>query len=474
MATTIDTYIDPLGIDMNDFYLMSEEERMAVYEQAIEDGVSEEELLEIMNYLNEELSVQIAELENIIDSGDSSVEEVARAEFSLEGLEAMQLIADEFSSDFGDAQTDLEAHNVETTEDYTVDAGSEVSAGEEFVIDCTGATEDTGSADWAEDEHPDWLDTDGDQVGDLDPDQYNNETGAAGSDGYADEDFNEDGVITEADMERDGTSSDTQTITITVESTDTVTVSSYDAETGTVRFAITKEDGTVYYVTIQSEAGALPNINFTSSAALHTDDYSSLDEALTGRIYTSDTGSYSLLHYIDPSAESADNDYYTLVQMSDQTDNTYTESISATDFEQGRDYEIYCNSGTSDTISLDFPDSAELDFSTDGDGNLIITATYNGQTVTVTIHGFTVNEYTEKVDQLFITGGTIDSDDYTALSSIPFDYVDSSNTSSLLAWNDADSPFYYEDESIYDYFTTGDGADSGSTEEPEAEETYDV
>jgi hypothetical protein len=434
MATEINGYIDELGMDMEEFYRLSEDERVATYENAISDMTDEEltefeaALKETMDYLYEEYAVQVAELEQIIDSGSSSTEEVTRAEIYLEEIEAMEDVAHAYSSEFGEAQSELADHNVETSTDYTVDAGSDVQSGEEFVIDCTGAVETETTADWAEDDHPDWLDTDDDGIGDTDPD--------ANDDGYADEDFNGDGIYSEADFEREDATETVQTITITVAATDTVTVSSYDSETGTVRFAITKEDGTVYYVTVKSVSGALPNIKFTNGSSLHSEDFTDLDVALVDRIYTEVSSEYSLAHYLDMDTgeDDGDVDPYTIVDLSDQEDNSYSLTISDEDIEDGREVEFYCEDGTADSIDLDFPDDAELSFAEGSDGELIITAEdASGNTMTVTIYGWQSEiEWSDSVgtetiaDSINITGGVIDQSDAEDLATIFTHWLDGS------------------------------------------------
>jgi hypothetical protein len=403
MATEINSYIDELGMDMEEFYRLSEDERVATYENAINDMTDEEltefeaALKETMDYLYEEYAVQVAELEQIIDSGSSSTEEIARAEIYLEEIEAMEDTAHEFSSEFGKAQSNLADHNVETSTDYTVDAGSDVQSGEEFVIDCTGATETETTADWAEDDHPDWLDTNDDGIGDLDPD--------ADDDGYADEDFNDDGIITESDMERDSTTDTPQTITITVEATDTVTVSSYDSETGTVRFAITKEDGTVYYVTVKSVAGALPNIKFTNGSSLHSDDFETLDSELVNRIYTDISSEYSLAHYLGME-ENEESNKYTFIDLAD-FENEYEETISTTDISGEREYyfDIPTSSSEAVNLTLNVPDDVTIDFEAGENGYLDIILTDSSGN-TVTIHVLMNDAWLN----LSINGGNLDDD----------------------------------------------------------------
>jgi hypothetical protein len=417
MANAVDTYIEPLSMDMEEFYLLSDAEREQVYESAIEDLSDEDiealrsELQEKMDYLVEEFAVQAAELEDIIDSDDSTVEERTRAGVDVEDIEEMKTVAEQFSTEFGDAQSDLAAHSVSTTSAYTVDAGSNVQNGEEFVVDCTESATVSATPDWAEDEHPDWLDTDGDGIGDTDPDED--------GDGIADEDFNGDGVISEADAMRDATAETTQVITITVEATDTVRVASYDASTGTVRFSITKEDGTVYYVTVQSGADAMPDIKFTSSAALHAEDFTDLDMELVNRIYTDVSTEYSLGHYLgmDDGSDAAEG-YYTIIDMNDQDENECDITPTDADFENGRSYEINCQSGKADDINFTFEETDEIEFSKNDDGDLVMTVTRDGNEITITIKNFSYGWASDSTtyDVLNILGGQIDENDWDALS----------------------------------------------------------
>lgn len=426
MATAVDTYIDALSMDMEEFYLLSETEREEVYETALQ-GLSDEEIEELrqelqdkMGYLVEEFSVQAAELDDIIDSRNSTTEQKTRAGIQIEDIEAMQEVAEQFSTEFGDAQTDLESHNVETTGNYTVDAGSDVQNGEEFTVDCTRSATATATADWAEDENPDWLDTDGDGMGDTDPD--------ADNDGIADADFNDDNVITEADMVRSAAAETAQMITITVNATDTVKVASYDASTGTVRFSITKEDGTVYYVTVECAADALPDIKFTSAVPLHAGDFSDLDPDLVNRIYTSASSEFSLGHYLGmDDAEETDGDYYTIVDMKDLEDNAYAVAPTAADFENGRTYEIDCQTGKADDISFTFAKTDDVDFSKNDDGDLVMTVTRDGESIVITIKNFSFGWASDSTtyDVLNIFGGTITEEDWDVLSGEFWDMNDS-------------------------------------------------
>lgn len=451
MADAVDTYIEPLNMDMEEFYLLSSTEREQVYESAIEDLSDEEieelrlELLEKMSYLVEEFAVQAAELEDIIDSDDSTVEEITRANMDIEDIEEMQTVAEQFSTEFGDAQTDLQSHNVETTSAYTVDAGSDVQNGEEFVVDCTETATISATPDWAEDEHPDWLDTNEDGIGDTDPDED--------GDGIADEDFNDDGVISEADAQRDATAETTQVITLTVEATDTVRVASYDASTGTVRFSITKEDGTVYYVTIKSVAGAIPNIKFTSSTALHSDDFVDQDSELVNRIYTNVSTEYSLGHYLGmDDSDKTDESYYTIIDLNDiQPDfGEYDLTVSGDDVANERDIEITCQTDSPDTLSFTFPDDVAVDFELTGETTLVITLTdTSGNVSTITVKNFDWDaETSTNSDLIRISGGDVDEDDKDGLMY----YRGSSWSYGSTYLTDY---IYYGDESIHDLYGGG-------------------
>lgn len=427
MAVDINTYIEPLDMTLEDLSEMDAAELEAVYETALE-GLSEadadaleDEIQASMDYLAEELAVQIAELENIIDSSDSSIEEATRSGIYLEDIELMKEIADEFSSDFGDAQADVAAHNIIATTSQIIDAGEGVQNGEEFLVDCTGAVNTSVTADWAEDEHPDWLDTDGDQKGDLDPDGVDHN-------GIADQDFNGDLIITEADLVRPGTVTQKQTITITVNPTDVVNVASYDPVTGTTRFAITTLDGITYYVTVQSAAGNFPNIKFTSSAALPSANFESLDPVLLDRIYTDMSDTFSLAHYleVDVTPNADDPYYYTGVDMSSQDDNLYEADISDADFQNGRHYEFDFQPGVTENLTLNLPENATVDFSGNGDPFIIRVTDVSGNVVTISLNGFSLSE-----DILNINGGIIDY-----MDKLDLEYIGTGDWALFMFWNE--------------------------------------
>lgn len=425
MATDINTDIDALGMTMEEFSDLSDSERQTTYANAL-SGLSDEEAAELeaelkaaMDYLYVELSVQAAELENIIDSSESSIEEATRSGIYLEDIEAMIEIADEFSTEFGDAQTEIAEHNVVTAGNHTVDAGDDVLNGEEFVIDCTGAAQTSASADWAADEHPDWLDTDGDLKGDTDPD--------ADGDGVADQDYDGDLKITELDLLRPGQASQTQTITITVDPTDVVEVASYDSETGTTRFSITTAEGVTYYVTVQSVAGFAPDVKFTSNAALPASNFDFLDPELLGRIYTDLSDEFPLAHYLGIETKDGNEPYYyTGIDMWSQDDNLHVATLSDEDFQNGRHYEFNFQSGVTENLTLNLPENATVDFSGNGDPFIIRVTDVYGNLVTISLNGFTLSD-----DILNINGGEIDY-----LDKLDLDGIGDGNWELFVFWNE--------------------------------------
>ena len=152
MFTNIDTYITSLDIHLDDYSDMDQEEFdrfvYQTYQNLVNQGFTEEGIEEFkdrvredLDSLHNELFVLQRQLEDIINSNDSTVEEKAKAELYLEGILEMLETTEwkNFNSEFGNAIVDYQAHNVQTSGgNHRFEAPSDVANGEEFLIDTTG------------------------------------------------------------------------------------------------------------------------------------------------------------------------------------------------------------------------------------------------------------------------------------------------------------------------------------------------
>lgn len=467
----VSTYIEALDMNIEDLYEMTEQERENYYEELIAN-MSDEEIEELQSELKSAFDAleyhligQQADLEYIIDSDDSTAGEIAQAEYYVDMVDGMLEICDDFSSEFADAQDSLTAHNVELTSGtYTFDAGSDVQDGEEFVIDASGTgekPETAGTDEYADDDS--WVDTDGDGYKDTQAD--------TDGDGRADVDTNGDGKITEADMLNAWETQSSATVVITLDENDTMTLSSYDSETGETKWAVTKEDGTTYYVTIKGT----PDIRLSGGfGGLSPDAVADTwSPELLHRFYENTTTSKSFGDLAGVEKPESSGDYYTVYDMSDydneDSDNPANElnlTPSDEDFENGREYTITCQEDYADYINLNFDDDVELNFSEGSDGEIVITATNsNGETVTIKIYdwqspgdlGFTSTDDASGFDIINIEGGNITQSDANAAYAISATTEDAAEdfygiyTAAAIIYHNG------EDESLYEKYKSSRG-----------------
>ena len=417
MATTIETYIDCLGIDLEDLYEMSAEERETFYKNAIRD-LSDEELQELeqaykdaLDYLADELFVYQSLLNDIISSGNSTTEEIARAERALDDIDDLFEFTEEESTNFGAAQTEVAEEYIDATNgESTTFTPTDPDNGQEYVIDAT-ATEtddDTGLGEEYDANYgvAGYVDHDGDSgTALIDADTDDN--------GYADVDTNSDGQITELDMlDADEQPSD-QYISLNVDGT--VELASYDSVTGDTRWKVTteNEDGETitYYITVKGFA----NIRFTGDYTMVGDDIKTTwGDELLNRCYDGSSsesfGDVMGVGYSNPEIE----EYYTIINMADHNQSTSENEVeitpSADDFVNGRNYEITCADDSIDNLILNFPEDATVVFSTseDGEGLLITVTNADGDSITITIYDFGPSSDTEYDDTISIPTGEID------------------------------------------------------------------
>lgn len=399
-------------VSYDDLCTMTEEEREAYFLQLLlENPLSEDEIKAFEDELQAEIDdyyalyrEQYAQLEAIIDNDASTAAEIQTAQDSLALLDEIEPgLSGDISSDWGDAVDLYEEMNVvlEAGEDYTSSIDNPINEAT-YTIDASATDTSSGSA-FNTAANEDWLDLDHDGYKETNPDVNN--------DGIADDDYNGDSVITEADLTY-GTETDRTTVTLDLDSTDTLEMASYDADTQTVVFKVTKEDGTVYYIEVIGDCDIISSVIPTNLSSMHDD--------VTARMRESGSSEHTYYYFNNGVEPNAATDFYTIVDMNDMPDNSYTVDPSTDDWTNERDYTIDMNSSKADELNLEFDDDVELDFAAGPNGELIITATNSlGQTITITVENWSVAQDSDgNTDQINITGGIIDDDDLADLYDI--------------------------------------------------------
>lgn len=402
-----DTYFDE-DIYLDDLINMTEEEREAYFKQLIDaNDLTEEEQAEFQAALDTELSdlytivyEQSQQLEAIIESDLSTASDVAAAEASLTECDAiMPYLTGDISSDWGDAEEIWADQNIEVSsgEDHT----HSVDDPENGATYTVTVVDDTSDSSFEDDE----------TLGDLDGDGYNDDV-MVDENGVALDDWDGDGVITEADATYDPYG-DTSAVTIDLDEGDSIEMSSYDAETETVTFKITKADGTEYYLTIVGEADIYCSVLPTN--------LESMPEDVTARMYEYADSEHSNYYYLEGHEQEEYDSYYSIYQTSDSTNNTLEiDEPSAEDWTNERSYTITMQDNVADTLTLNFGDDVTLEFGEGPNGELIIYATNaEGQTITITIENWSTETDDEgDMDAININGGIIDESDYSDLAAI--------------------------------------------------------
>lgn len=402
-----DTYFDE-DIYLDDLVNMSEEEREAYFKQLIDaSDMTPEEQAEFQAAFDLELSdlyaicyEQTQQLDAIIANDLSTAADIIAAEAALAEIDLfMPYLTGDLSSDWGDAM-DLDAEeNVEITsgEDYT----HSIDAPESGATYTITVTDDTSDSSFEDDE----------SLSDDDGDGYNDDDRDVDNDGVADYDVDGDNVITEADMTYDAYN-DPTTVTIDLDEGDSIEMSSYDAETDTVTFKITKADGTEYYLTIVGEADIYCSVLPTN--------LDSMPEDVTARMYEFSDSEHSYYYYVEGHDPEEYDSYYSVYQTSDSSNNTLEiDEPSTEDWENERSYTITMQDSVADTLTLNFGDDVTLEFAEGPNGELIIYASNGENTITITIENWSTETDDEgDMDAININGGIIDESDYSDLAAI--------------------------------------------------------
>lgn len=275
MATNIDTYIPSLDIYLDDYSDMTEKEFdlfiYQTYQNLVDQGYTEEKIDEFkdrvrgeLNVLHDELFVLQRQLEDIIESNDSTVEEKSKAELYLDEILQMLETTEwkNFNSEFGNAVVDYQAHNVRTEGQYhRFEAASDTENGEEFLIDTTGMSASTQS--------PQGID--GEDSLFAPPPENTANTNTTTDAETEIEETNPAQEIIRA-QEQALHNHNVPEVEIVLDATDIgFEIASYNPDTGAIRLAITKANGNTYYVTITGEPP--PNIRISGGTAGLTPEY---------------------------------------------------------------------------------------------------------------------------------------------------------------------------------------------------------
>lgn len=426
--TSIEAFEEYFGtdVDLEDLAEMSAEERQAWFEQLyaqnpdVDADAFEEALKEDLEEFYTTLYTYYKDLDDLLDSGELSNSEEVNVEMLMEDLkEWMELCDEDINSAWGDALGEYNEKNVEVDagDTYTV-TPDDPQNGDEYVITFSEEESSDSGSVFNSDENADWIDTDGDGYREKNPDED--------SDGIADEDFDGDGAITEADMTYGQNTSDSVAV-LDLEESDTLYCVSYDEDTNTAKFRVTQEDGTIYYITITGADKIVTGSNVPTN-------YENLPTTLLGMMYENETSANSYHYHVYGSEpDNGTGDYYSIYDMSekyDETTGTNSLEIAPTDedFENGREYTIECESEQADAITIDleqYGEDAKISFSTDADGNVVMTVTTDKGTITITFAGLECSIFASMNDTINIIGGEIDwnASDLDDLN-IPFLYYD--------------------------------------------------
>lgn len=277
MATNIDTYLPSLDIYLDDYSGMDQEEFdrfiYQTYQNLVNQGYTEEGIDEFkdrvrgeLDTLHDELFVLQRQLEDIVNSNDSTVEEKAKAELYLEEILQMLETAEwqNFNSEFGNAVVDYQAHNVRTEGQYhRFEAASDTENGEEFLIDTTGMSAST--------QNPQGAGGGDDSLFAPPPANTTDTSATPDADNTEIEQINPAQEIIQAQQQALHNQGVPE-VEIVLDATDIgFEIASYNPETGALRLAITKANGNTYYVTITGTPP--PNIRISGGSAGLTPEY---------------------------------------------------------------------------------------------------------------------------------------------------------------------------------------------------------
>ena len=369
---------------------------LAAFEEAFED-----ELVA----LHDELYITKRELDAMIDSDNLTAAEEANCELMIEDLEEWMDMCDkngQIHSDWGDAITTYTEKNV------TVAAGGSttINPSDPQNGDIYQVTVDEGSATdgsiFNSEENIDWIDTNDDGYRETNPD--------LDGDGIADDDFNNDGMISPDDMTF-GHNTATADVTISLEDGDTYAIIP-GASAEHAMLKITKEDGTFYYIELTMNSSTKIII-----AQLPTNDLDTIPADLLSMMYEKTNSASSFYEIHTGITLESDEESWAIVNMADKAEDAFTLPIPTPEqFEVGYEYTINFDAGDADNLTIDAGGN-DVSFEKDSDGNLVIVLTNSEeQEIRITCNGLEYSYNANICDTINITNGDISIDDDTWLS----------------------------------------------------------
>lgn len=366
--------------------------------------LTDEQVVEAQDAIEVEVDKYYAEVKTLsrelaymIKQGGMTVSEVVRIELLQEDLDDIinMLRGDNNIIDnFEDALKNYESKNVEVGagESYT-HKPTNPQDGDVYFIE--GEKAETGSSSIHNNEdNKGWLDLEGN-------DGYNETNPDADGDGFADRDFNGDGITDEYDFEPVNSPAQT-TFVLDLPTDATVKVSSYDAATNSAELIVTLEDGTKYKI-IASNFDKLVYANVTTNAA-------SLDPALLSKIFEKESSVKSLNYHTNGSEPIIPGNYKAVIDMS-KFDEKLPITVTEEDFLKNKTYEVNFADNNKDHAVFHFPPDAVIKLENIGALKWKITATMtmpDGTTVTVTVN---LNNF-QTEDTFGMYGGTLDPSTY--------------------------------------------------------------
>jgi len=447
-SETIDTSLQDLeayfgvdNIDLEDFLGMSNEERIAYLESLLEQKLANEgkdidelniddlnEFEDALDELHSVIYTSKAQLQFMIDQGGTH-DDINKWNKILDDLDKL----DELTT--GDNNL---FDNLETAFDEVAGKHITVENGDTENLDLSNATDgdviEVTAAEVAEtsesihdnDENANWLD--------LDKDGYNEYEWDADGDGIPDDpeylmekirDFDNDGFLTQADVDKFQGKSDT---TLSFPADDIESAYIRPGAGDTVEWVLTLKDGGKVVVKATGFDLFLLPVELTNAESVPDYTLAKIKEK---------SNSANSLHNFTYGYEYSDpnNASWAYAFMKDQTDNTIDVTPKTTDFVNKTNYIIQGDPNTSDKININLDDfsDAEITFSTDGDGNVVMTVTATEGTITITFvdlefdggHGGALAPTEDWVgDTISITGGTFSTDAYNDINNIIVPYAD--------------------------------------------------
>ncbi|MBU0505913.1 hypothetical protein KJ708_07975, partial [bacterium] len=148
-----------------------------------------------------------------------------------------------------------------------------------------------------------------------------------------------------------------------------------------------------------------------------TNDLNTVNTELLSMMYENTTTDRSFYQHVynTPYDDGTVNNYYSIYDMSTYEDNTHIITPTPADYENSRAYTVNFESDEADNLTLNFPDGADISFSLDPDGNIVMTVSTEDGEITITLVGLETSTDDTLKDMITINGDvdiSIDDDLY--------------------------------------------------------------